>query len=229
MHTLLDERIKEETLPQTLLFVGADLSMAKEFAKRLLGSAHVAKIDSGNHPDLHIYIPEEKSDLHAIASMRQLIDEMALPPFESPRKIFVIQDAEKMLPSSSNALLKTLEEPPSDALIVLLSNAPEALLPTIRSRCTSFRFKEVQAAGSALIEPLLHLALAKDYAGLLQALEEKQEELAELPSQEFFEPLFAAASKRPFKKVAKLIEEAQLAEQHNVKRRTLLLNFLLSI
>lgn len=229
MQTSLDERIKEDTLPQTLLFTGADLPLAKVYAKRLLGPSHALKIDSGNHPDLHIYSPEEKSELHSIASMRMLIDEMALPPFEAARKIFVIKDAEKMLPSSSNALLKTLEEPPSDAVIILLSNEPQALLATIRSRCTPFRFEQGTKAASDWCEPLLQLALSKDYSSLLQALDAKLEELVEIPLEELLEPLFAAAAKRPFKKVAKLIEQAQLAEQHNVKRRTLLLHFFLSL
>ena len=57
-------------------------------------SAHLPKIATGNHPDLHVYAPEGKSDLHPIASIHQIINEMALPPFEAKNKVFVIEDAE---------------------------------------------------------------------------------------------------------------------------------------
>lgn len=232
MHSILEQRISAGTLPSTLLFIGprerVNLDLAKEFVKRLLGPT--PKIDSGNHPDVHFYKPEEKSALHSITALRTLIAEMALPPFESPRKIFIIDEAEKMLPSSSNLLLKTLEEPPSDAVILLLTSQPEALLPTIRSRATPFSFEPVaNHVSSAVVLTLLELALAKDYASLLQTLDTHQEQLDELSIEELLEPLFAAAAKRPFKKIASLLEEARLADQHNVKRRTLLLNFLICL
>lgn len=224
---LLNERIKQRTLPSTLLLIGASLPEAKEIAKQLLD--HNEKVDSGNHPDLHVYSPEEKSELYSIAVVRSMIDEMALPPFEAARKVFILVDAEKMLPSQSNALLKTLEEPPGDAVIFLLSNHPEALLPTIRSRCTPFQFEKTKESGLE-IGLLLDYAFQKDYAPLMQLLEEMAEELEKMKIEQLLEPLFAAAIvKRPFKKVSQLVEEASLAEQHNVKRKNLILNFLLSL
>ena len=92
------------------------------------------------HPDIHLILPDPKSDQHPVANMRQLIQEAGLPPFEAPIKIFIIHDAEKMLPASSNALLKTLEEPPPHTHFILLTSQPELLLPTIVSRCCKIPF-----------------------------------------------------------------------------------------
>ena len=99
---------------------------------------HFGKITSGNHPDLHIYQPEGKTRLHSIENMRKFVEEANKPPFESVRKVFIFHYAERMLPSSANTLLKTLEEPREDTLIFLLSAHPEEILPTILSRCVRF-------------------------------------------------------------------------------------------
>lgn len=66
--------------------------------------------------------------------------ELAMAPQASDRRIAVINDAQLMNEEGANALLKTLEEPPADALMLLISHNPDALLPTIRSRCQMIRF-----------------------------------------------------------------------------------------
>lgn len=232
MHTLLKQRLEEGTLPSTLLFAGprkeVNLERAKEFVKLLIGPS--SKIDSGNHPDIHIYTPEVKSGLHSIESLRILIQEMAFPPFEASHKIFIIDEAEKMLPSGSNLLLKTLEEPPPDALIVLLTSQPEALLPTIRSRATPFTFASTTSQlTTGLFSTLLELALTRDYFQLIQTLEAHQEEISALNSEELLEQLFPAIAQCSPKKGGALLEELRIAEQYNIKRRTLLLNFYLNL
>lgn len=134
----------QKTVPNTLLFAGPDgvgkSRFALALAAHLMGEAHQSKILSGNHPDVHIYLPEGKGSLHPIESMRKLIDEVGMPPFEAPIKVFIIHDAHQMLPASSNALLKTFEEPNLDSYIILLSDKPELLLPTIVSRCRRIPF-----------------------------------------------------------------------------------------
>lgn len=128
-------------MPQALLFhgpsgVGKGL-FARHLAEALLNST------KAQHPDLHVLHPDPESEQHLIASIRQLLEETALPPFEAPCKIFIIHDAEKMLPTSSNALLKTLEEPPADTQFILLTTNASMLLPTIISRCTKVPFYPV--------------------------------------------------------------------------------------
>jgi len=135
---ILNRLLEKNTLPSVLLFhglagVGKGL-FAKAIAERLMGKV------KKDHPDIHVFHPEGKSNQHPIQAMRQLIDEVGMPPFEAPCKVFIIHDAEKMLPSNSNALLKTLEEPPSDTYIFLISSDPDKLLPTIVSRCRKIGF-----------------------------------------------------------------------------------------
>lgn len=139
--------VQKQAVGNSLLFAGPQDACKDQFAialtKLLMGASAHAKIDAGNHPDLHIYHPEGKVALHSIASMRQFCEEVYLPPYENPWKIFIIHDAERMLTYSANALLKTVEEPALDSLIILLSNNPNALLPTIVSRCRAVRFQPV--------------------------------------------------------------------------------------
>src|SRR5256886_5568511 len=81
---------------------------------------------------------------HGIASVRLLLRKLALTPAMGPRKVFVIGDAERLVPqtgaeAAANALLKALEEPPADAVFGLPTAEPDALLPTIRSRLVRVR------------------------------------------------------------------------------------------
>lgn len=135
---ILERLIENKTIPSVLLFhglsgVGKGL-FARAIAEKLMGRT------KKDHPDIHIFYPEGKSNQHPINAMRQLIEEVGMPPFEAPCKVFIIHDAEKMLPSSSNALLKTLEEPPADTYIFLISSDPNKLIPTIVSRCQKIAF-----------------------------------------------------------------------------------------
>jgi DNA polymerase-3 subunit delta' len=129
-----------DTIGNSLLFAGPEgvgkTLFAQAFAEGVLGSP--------NHPDLHIYRPEGKTGMHAIQSMRQLSEDVYLAPFAGTRKFFIIEDADRMLPYSANALLKTFEEPALDSVIILTSQSPRLLLPTIISRCRSLYFQSLQ-------------------------------------------------------------------------------------
>ncbi|MBS0620433.1 MAG: AAA family ATPase [Verrucomicrobia bacterium] len=136
--------LEKRAVPSTLLFSGPDgvgkSLFAKALATLLMGQSHALKLHSGNHPDLHVLRPEGKSGTHPIENIRKLIEEVSLPPFEAPVKVFILEDAHQMLPASSNALLKTLEEPHAHSYFILLSSSPESLLPTITSRCRKVSF-----------------------------------------------------------------------------------------
>jgi DNA polymerase III delta prime subunit len=157
----LEQMIKSGSLPPALLFVGpkssGKLADVRALALALFGEAHRRKIELGSHPDIHHYLVEGKSALHSMESISQLIEEVSLPPFEAPWSLYIIEEAERMLPSSSNALLKTLEEPPSQRLFILLTSQPDALLPTLVSRCRTLTFEsgeETQTGHEALIDLL---------------------------------------------------------------------------
>lgn len=96
------------------------------------------KIDHQNHPDFHILEPDGNSI--KIEQVRSVQRDLSLKPLESPRKICLIEEAELMTTAAANALLKTLEEPRGDTLLILLCAQPNRLLETIRSRCQSLPF-----------------------------------------------------------------------------------------
>ncbi|MDP3385674.1 MAG: DNA polymerase III subunit delta' [Eubacteriales bacterium] len=99
------------------------------------------KANSGNHPDMQ-YL-----DLDEDSIKRQDIDgilnKIYTKPYESNRKIFIINESHKMTVQAANAFLKTLEEPPADTIIILITTNINLLLPTIASRCQHFRFEEI--------------------------------------------------------------------------------------
>lgn len=110
------------------------------------------KLLSGNHPDLNLLQPlPDKRDI-TIEQVRELQQILSLRPFESIRKGCIIEPAERMNEKSSNALLKTLEEPPGNAIIILLANQADRLLSTIRSRCQHLRFSPL---GTDVVKEIL--------------------------------------------------------------------------
>ena len=96
------------------------------------------KVDTLGHPDVHVLLPD--GDEIKIDQIRQVQSDFALKPFEGTKKVLIVDNAESMNAASSNAFLKTLEEPPGDALIILITAMPQGLLPTIRSRCQEITF-----------------------------------------------------------------------------------------
>ncbi len=148
--TALQRMAVLKSVPNTLLFHGPDGVGKSRFAlaltQLLMGEEHASKLISMNHPDLHIFRPEGKSAVHTIESIRQIIDEVALPPYEAKVKVFIIHDAHQMLPYSSNALLKTLEEPSLHSHFVLLTPSLDSMLATIISRCRKVAFFPIPQA-----------------------------------------------------------------------------------
>ncbi len=96
------------------------------------------KVDHHNHPDLHILEPDGSSI--KIEQVRNIQRDLNLRPHEAKRKVCLIEAAELMTVGAANALLKTLEEPRGDTLLILLSSQPQRLLETIRSRCQPLCF-----------------------------------------------------------------------------------------
>lgn len=96
-----------------------------------------------NHPDI-INIVHEKPNSIGIEEIReQLTNDVDIKPYASPYKIYIINDAHLLTLQAQNALLKTIEEPPAYAIILLLTNNMDALLPTITSRCVALTLKAV--------------------------------------------------------------------------------------
>src|SRR3954467_7557593 len=120
---------------------------ARAFAAELLaeGSADVPnappRVLEGVHPDLTWVQRSGAADMLVGDIDEAVIGAATRTPFESRRRVFVIEDADTMNDRAANKLLKTLEEPPPYAHLVLLTNRPGNILPTIASRCQLVRFE----------------------------------------------------------------------------------------
>jgi DNA polymerase-3 subunit delta' len=108
--------------------------------------AACVQIALGVHPD-YVYVARQpnRSDL-LIDQVRDLIERLGVRPSRGPRRIAVIDDAETLNLSAQNALLKTLEEPPGDTLMILVTSSERALLDTVRSRMRPVRFGPLSVA-----------------------------------------------------------------------------------
>ncbi len=101
---------------------------------------------SKNQPDI-IYLQHEKPGTISVDDIRrQINNDIGIKPYSSPYKIYIIDEAEKMNQQAQNALLKTIEEPPAYAVILLLTTNADAFLPTILSRCITLNLKVVPDA-----------------------------------------------------------------------------------
>lgn len=94
-----------------------------------------------DHPDIGTIIAYNRNIL--VDAIRHIESEANFQPYEAKSRFFIIDDADKMNDAASNALLKTLEEPPATSHIFLITSRPDSLLPTIRSRCQTLRFAPV--------------------------------------------------------------------------------------
>ena len=126
---------------------------------------------AGTHPDLHrVAVPEGKREIPLSAFVGDkeergtagLCYDLSRRPLLSSRRVAVLEDCEKWTTEAANAFLKTLEEPPGRSVLILLSDRPESLLPTIRSRVQSVRFGPLPDADVAAL--LLETGVAADDA-----------------------------------------------------------------
>lgn len=138
--------------------INGEKSSGKEFIARIFattlqceqggiepcGECHSCKqAASGNQPDI-IKITHEKPNTISIEDVRkQITGDVAIKPYSSPYKVYLMEDAEKMTVQAQNALLKTLEEPPEYVVILLMTNNINSLLPTVVSRCVVLNMKPV--------------------------------------------------------------------------------------
>lgn len=178
---LLARVVAAGRVPSSLLLAGPEgvgkRTLAEAFARGLLcerggpepceGCSACSRSARSLHPDLFLVRPDGAS--LKVEQMREVVREIAGRPFEGRARAFVLDDAHLMTEQAGNALLKSLEEPPASSHILLVTSSPQALLPTIRSRCQLLRFGPLPLA--ALAERLRDAhGLAGDEARLRAAL-----------------------------------------------------------
>jgi len=126
--------------------------------------------DSGNHPDI-LWINNEKNSIGVDEIRTGINADVLIKPYQSPYKIYIVEDADKMTENAQNALLKTIEEPPEYAVIILLCCNINTLLPTVLSRCVVLNLKPVnrQLIKEFLMEkyriPDYKAEIAADFSG----------------------------------------------------------------
>lgn len=115
--------------------------------------ASCLRISRGVHPDVIAVEPGENGSIK-VEQVRSVIDTVGFRPFEARRRVVIVDEADAMVPAAQSALLKTLEEPPSASLFLLVASKPDALLATVVSRCPRLRFGALSAAevAAALME-----------------------------------------------------------------------------
>ena len=107
--------------------------------------AQGAREKGGNQPDI-ITITHAKANSIGVDEIRRMRADLQIKPYSNARKIYIIPDAEKLTIQAQNALLKTLEEPPEYAVIILIANGLVSFLPTILSRCVVLQTRAVEEA-----------------------------------------------------------------------------------
>jgi DNA polymerase-3 subunit delta' len=143
-------------MPHALLLAGAPGLGKAAFARRLSAAlvctspadtgdacgacAACRQSAAGSHPDQHWLAPDEPGKPIRIDAIRELAGRSVLSAQQGGYRVFVIESAEQMNRSAANALLKTLEEPASRSLLILVSSHPDRLPATIRSRCQTVKF-----------------------------------------------------------------------------------------
>jgi DNA polymerase-3 subunit delta' len=125
-------------LAHAYLITGATGSGKRNLAAdvaHLVNGASTGAVFAGSAPDVYLAGPESKSRRIVVEQIRALEHALQLRASDGRRKVAIISEADRMMAQAANAFLKTLEEPPNNSLLLLLSAIPEVLPDTIRSRC----------------------------------------------------------------------------------------------
>jgi len=150
----LEKIVQSNNVLHSYLFLGKEgigkKEIAKEFAKKILcinekndncKCKSCKCFENSNHPDIQII--NEQSETIKISEIREFIKLVYEKPILSEKKIFIINDSDKMTKEAQNSLLKTLEEPPEYIVIILIASNADMLLTTIKSRCTKITFEKL--------------------------------------------------------------------------------------
>jgi DNA polymerase III subunit delta' len=154
----LQQQLKEDRLPHAFLFAGPAgigkgllaLSLAKavncsrsspDFCDQC---SNCLKVDQQVHPDVRWYAPD--GQFIKIDQMREFSREAFFLPYEGKKRVFILDQADKLRSEAANSILKTLEEPPESTLVILITEKPHDLLLTIRSRCQVYHLSPLSAS-----------------------------------------------------------------------------------
>lgn len=193
---LLYNSIEKDRLSHAYLFEGkkgtgkldAALLLAKSFfcledgAEPCENCRNCKRIESGNHPDLHLVQPDGLSIKKA--QIQALQEEFSKTGLESHKKLYIISHADQMTANAANSLLKFLEEPNKDTMAILITEQPQRLLDTIISRCQTLPFQPLQP--KAIEDRLIEQDVLPHMARLLANMTNNVAEAVELSRNDEF-------------------------------------------
>lgn len=150
----LIKSVKQKNILHSYLFLGTSgvgkKLIAKAFAKKILclqdseddcTCKSCTCFDGFNHPDF--YLINEDGEKIKVDEIREITEKVIEKPIVSNKKVYIVNDCDKMTKEAQNCFLKTLEEPPEFATIILISSNENVILNTIKSRCMSIKFKNI--------------------------------------------------------------------------------------
>jgi len=156
---LLRQAVKRRSVPQSVIFAGPEgvgkramalaLAQAVNCPNQKDGDAcgtcpTCTRILRGDHYDVVVVEREKDAATIKIEQLRdRVLDVVGYRPFEAQRRVFIIDPADAMTEAGQDALLKTLEEPPPAAMLLLITAYPDSMRPTVQSRCRRLRFERV--------------------------------------------------------------------------------------
>jgi DNA polymerase-3 subunit delta' len=205
--SLLSRSIARESLPPSLIFcgpggVGKQLSavavaqalnclspvvVRDELAQDACGECSVCRrIAREVHPDVRIVTPGESGSIK-IDQVRDAIEPTRYRPFEGRRRVTIIDGADAMADAAQNALLRTLEEPALSSVFILVTSRPDALLPTVRSRCSHVRFASLSARDVATVLERDHKYARREALAVAAAAEGSVRRALDVEAGEFSE------------------------------------------
>lgn len=178
------KRLKAGRLPHALLLTGpaglGKQDFATRFSRAILCDAPLEEgsacgscrgcmlMQAASHPDYLLVAPEEEGKAIGIEAVRELARFQALKSQYGRQRVIQLQPADALNPNSANALLKTLEEPAGDTILLLTTDRPMSLLPTIRSRCQQVVFNPISFADPQTLDWLKQQGVSAPAEELLQ-------------------------------------------------------------
>lgn len=215
VRTRIGNLLKSKDIPHALLFVGPK-GMGKTSTARIVAKAvnclgnsfagkgssfepcnkceNCASIETGSSPDV---VEQDAASNRGIDEIRRLIKESAFAPMTGRYRVYIIDEAHMITPDAFNALLKTLEEPPSTVIFILATTNEEKVPTTIISRCVRVPFGQAQKA---------------DIIGML----DRMGELEKLDIQADLKEMIVTYADNSFRDAAKLLEELVMQDKTTV-------------
>lgn len=163
---VLDAAFAEGRLPHGILLHGDALEGVSDAAHALAAKLLKTERSPRKHPDFFALRPANKMRRIGVADTRTVIHDIQKTAHQGGRKVAVVYEADRLQTQAANAFLKTLEEPPADTTILLLTTRPYDLLPTIRSRCVNVRLPALLSR----VEDADWQSFLDDYRQWLEAL-----------------------------------------------------------